>query len=103
MRLKVFLFGLLLLLTSGELCAQRQRRAIPAVNAGRTLTVLTEPNAPNAVVWLDEIRRGATDAAGRLAALKVSAGAHTLRVRAAGFKEITSPVTAVSRGEIKVL
>ncbi len=86
----------------GDVWAQRQRKVTSAGNAGRTLTVLTEPSAPNAIVWLDEIRRGATDAAGRLAALKISAGAHILRVRAAGFKEITSPVTAVSRGEIKV-
>jgi len=66
------------------------------------LTVLTEPNAPNAVVWLDEIRRGATDNDGKLSQIKVSSGAHTLRVRAAGFKESSVAVTALQRGEIKV-
>ncbi|MDQ2920558.1 MAG: tetratricopeptide repeat protein, partial [Acidobacteriota bacterium] len=77
---------------------QRPRTASPP-NTGRTLAILTEPNA---IVWLDEIRRGATDAGGKLMVLRVSPGAHTLRVRANGFKEVTMPVTAVQRGEIKV-
>lgn len=99
MKLRSYLLGLLLVLLSGNVCAQRQRQVTPAANAGRTLTVLTEPNA---IVWLDEIRRGATDASGKLAALKVSSGAHTLRVRAAGFKEITMPLANAQRGEIRV-
>src|ERR1700752_430073 len=64
--------------------------------AGRTLTVMTEPAA---IVWLDEIRRGTTDESGKLIVAKVAAGAHELRVRANGFKEITMPVTAATRGE----
>ena len=99
MRLKVFLSGLLLLLASGELCAQRQRRVSAAGAAGRTLTVRTEPNA---VVWLDEIRRGITDTGGRLGEIKLSSGAHSLRVRANGFKEVTMPIPAAQRGEVKV-
>jgi hypothetical protein len=43
--------------------------------------------APNAIIWIDEIRRGQTDASGNLEIKKVSAGGHTLRVRATGFKE----------------
>ena len=46
---------------------------------------------PNAVIWLDEVRRGVTDAGGDLTVKKVSAGRHTLRVRAAGFKEKSIP------------
>lgn len=65
----------------------------------RTLTVVTEPAA---IVWLDEVRRGATDQSGKLALEKVTAGAHTLRVRANGFKEVTMPVAANARGEIAV-
>jgi tetratricopeptide (TPR) repeat protein len=76
-----------------------QRKPIPAANSGRTLTILTEPNA---IVWLDEIRRGATDAGGKLALAKVSPGAHSLRVRATGFKELTMPVPPTQRGEIRV-
>jgi Flp pilus assembly protein TadD len=74
-----------------------QRRTPDA--AVRTLTVATEAGA---IVWLDEIRRGATDKTGRLLLVKVPSGAHNLRVRANGFKEATLPVTPSARGEIKV-
>src|SRR5207302_1076123 len=76
----------------------RTRRSAPAASA-RTLTIVTEPGA---IVWLDEIRRGVTNVAGKLAVTKVSGGAHALRVRANGFKEATMPVAAAARGEIKV-
>jgi tetratricopeptide (TPR) repeat protein len=74
-------------------------RTVPPPNTARTLTILTEPNA---IVWIDEIRRGTTDGGGRLIQVKVSAGAHNLRVRANGFKESSVPVTAAQRGEIRV-
>lgn len=51
------------------------------------LTITTEPNA---IVWIDEIRRGTTDASGKLALTKISAGRHTVRIRANGFKETTA-------------
>ena len=53
------------------------------------LTITTEPNA---IIWLDEIRRGTTDASGKLALGKVVSGRHTLRVRANGFKEVIVPL-----------
>jgi len=53
------------------------------------LTITTEPNA---IVWIDEIRRGTTDASGKLALIKISPGRHTVRVRANGFKEATAPL-----------
>src|SRR5215204_396068 len=53
-------------------------------------TVLTITTEPNAIVWIDEIRRGTTDASGKLALAKVSPGRHTIRVRANGFKETTA-------------
>ncbi|HEY0365840.1 MAG TPA: tetratricopeptide repeat protein, partial [Pyrinomonadaceae bacterium] len=52
-----------------------------------SLTITTEPNA---IVWIDEIRRGTTDASGKLMLTKVSAGRHSVRVRANGFKETTA-------------
>ena len=76
----------------------RTRRSAPATSA-RTLTIITEPGA---IVWLDEIRRGVTDAGGRLMLPKVTSSAHSLRVRANGFKEATMPIAAAARGEIKV-
>ena len=58
------------------------------------LTITTEPNA---VVWIDEIRRGTTDASGKLAIRNVSNRRHTIRVRAQGFKESTTPLLAGRR------
>lgn len=74
-------------------------RAVSPVSSGRILTVVTQPNA---TVWLDEVRRGKTDESGKLLVSKVSSGAHTLRVRANGFKEATMPVAPSARGEIRV-
>ena len=68
--------------------ASAQRATAPA------LTISTEPKA---IVWLDEIRRGTTDAAGKLALAKVNPGRRTLRVRANGFKEATIPLVAGRR------
>ena len=51
------------------------------------LTITTEPNA---IVWIDEVRRGTTDASGKLVLTKVSPGRHTVRVRANNFKEATA-------------
>jgi tetratricopeptide (TPR) repeat protein len=95
---RIFTATLLLFLGGFVVMAQR-RGDLTASASGRTLTVVTEPKA---VVWLDEIRRGNTDNSGRLVVAKVSAGTHTLRVRASGFKEATLPITAAARGEIKV-
>ena len=61
--------------------------------SSRSLTITTESNA---VIWIDEIRRGVTDASGRIE-LKTAAGRHTLRVRAMGFKEVTLPLVAGRR------
>jgi len=51
------------------------------------LTITTEPNA---IVWIDEVRRGTTDASGKLVLTKLSPGRHTVRVRANQFKEATA-------------
>jgi hypothetical protein len=78
---------------------QRRTTTTPSANSSRTLIIETEPNS---VVWIDDIRRGNTDAAGALTQVGVSSGAHTLRVRASGFKESSTPVAATQRGEIRV-
>ena len=54
------------------------------VTAQTPLIITTEPNA---IIWIDEIRRGTTDDTGKLSLTKVSPGRHTVRVRASGFKE----------------
>ena len=92
MKASTFFIVLLLALTTIHSLAQK-------ASATRTLNIVSEPNA---VVWIDEIRRGVTDSGGRLADLKINAGAHSLRVRADGFKQVTMSVPATQRGELKV-
>ena len=59
-----------------------------------SLTITTEPNA---IVWIDDVRRGVTDASGRLELKKIAAGRHVLRVRAAGFHEVSLSLLAGKR------
>src|SRR5689334_3008941 len=68
--------------------------AVPATYGQAALTITSEPNA---VVWIDEIRRGTTDASGKLIVNKVSAGRHSVRVRANGFKETVTPLLSGHR------
>jgi len=102
MKLRIGLAGFLLTICGNLTDAQRPRKVTQAANnasSARTLIVVAEPNA---IVWLDEIRRGTTDQAGKLALSRISSGQHSLRVRAAGFKEMTVPVLAAQQGEISV-
>jgi cytochrome c-type biogenesis protein CcmH/NrfG len=73
--------------------------AASAQTSFRTITVSTEPNS---VIWLDDVRYGTADAAGRFTIKTVPPGTHRLRVRANGFKETTKPITAVQKGDITV-
>ncbi len=70
-----------------------------AANQTRSLIVSTEPKA---IVWLDDVRYGMTDDSGKLTLKPIPVGAHKLRVRADGFKEVTQPVTAAQKGDVKV-
>jgi len=80
-----FLVALALTLFFSPASAQRRAATKSAApSSAATVTITTEPNA---VIWIDEIRRGQTNASGKLEIKKVSAGGHTLRVRATGFKE----------------
>jgi tetratricopeptide (TPR) repeat protein len=62
------------------------------------LAISTEPGA---VVWVDEVRRGAADAEGKLS-LKLTPGRHALRVRAKGFAERTLALLPTQRGAVSV-
>ena len=84
-------FAVTSLISSNATSAQRTPRPATPVPA---LTITSEPNA---IIWLDEIRRGTTDATGKLALTKVAPGRHSLRVRANGFKETTVPLLAGKR------
>lgn len=76
-----------------------QPARLTAAAGFRTITVMTEPGS---IVWIDGIRFGKTDGTGKLEITTVSAGAHTLRVRADGFKERSQPLTSVQKGEVRV-
>lgn len=79
--------------------ARTQPRPAATTTAGpRTVTVVTEPNA---VVWVDDVRRGVTNESGQLE-LKVGAGRRALRVRAAGFGERALALLPAQRGRVEV-
>jgi tetratricopeptide (TPR) repeat protein len=102
MKLLLCLVIILSAISGNAEAAQRPRKVTLPVsdnNSGRSLLIVTEPGA---LVWLDEIRRGTTDQTGKLTLAKVSAGQHTLRVRAIGFKEVALPVLPAQRGEVRV-
>jgi tetratricopeptide (TPR) repeat protein len=82
----VFVTGVLFLVAANALT---QRLAAAAQVRLASITITTEPNA---VVWIDEIRRGVTDASGKLELKNVSGARHTVRVRAIGFKESNVPL-----------
>lgn len=65
----------------------------------RTITIVTEPHA---IVWIDDIKRGVTDADGKLTVKPVPPGNRKMRVRADGFTEVSTTLKAVQKGEIKV-
>lgn len=66
----------------------------------RSITVSAEPDA---TVWIDGVNYGETNKAGTLRITSVAAGAHTLKVRADGFKEKSQPLTAIQKGTVKIL
>jgi Flp pilus assembly protein TadD len=68
-------------------------------SSARTISVSTQANA---AVWVDELRRGTTDASGKLQ-LKLAPGRHTLRVRAVGFTERTLALLPTQRGAVSVV
>lgn len=52
----------------------------------RTVTVITQPGAS---VWIDDVKKGQTDEAGKLSMKFVAPGVRKLRVRAFGYREVT--------------
>ncbi|QQS32254.1 MAG: tetratricopeptide repeat protein [Acidobacteriota bacterium] len=92
------LLAFLVLLIAASAAAAQAKRAEPAPNF-RNITIITEPRA---VIWLDGVRFGRTNESGKLEIKTVSTGAHKLRIRADGFRESNTNITAVQRGEIRV-
>ncbi|HYY95084.1 MAG TPA: tetratricopeptide repeat protein [Pyrinomonadaceae bacterium] len=79
--------------------AQASPGASSPASSARTISVSTQPAA---AVWVDEVRRGTTDAGGKLQ-LKLAPGRHTLRVRAVGFTERTLALLPTQRGALSVV
>lgn len=75
------------------------RKPVSTPSQFRAVTIVTEPRT---IVWIDGVRYGRTGTDGRLEIETVSSGAHTLRLRADGFKERSQPLTAAQKGEIAV-
>lgn len=70
-----------------------------AAQATRTITVITEPKA---IVWLDGLKRGTTNADGKLFIKSVTAGKHVLRVRADGYREVSQNLLPAQKGDVKI-
>lgn len=73
--------------------------AVSAQTAARTIIFISEPNA---AVWIDDVKYGATGESGKLIVQNVSAAAKRLRVRANGFKEVSQTLTAAQKGDVKI-
>jgi tetratricopeptide (TPR) repeat protein len=97
MRLRFYLLVFCLIFAVGAVSAQKGKAAAQA--ASRSITLITQPNA---TVWLRGVNYGTTDESGKLLIRLIPAGAHELRVRADGFKEVTQNLTAAQKGEVKI-
>jgi Flp pilus assembly protein TadD len=82
--------------------AQTRGAKRPAATTKSSSGVVNISTQPGAFVWVDEVRRGATDAEGKLS-LKLTPGRHTLRVRAKGFAERTLALLPTQRGALSVV
>jgi len=70
--------------------------------SGTQFRSITVSAVPSAKVWIDGVYYGKTNASGSLTIMTVATGAHTLRLRADGYKERSQPLAATQRGEVKV-
>lgn len=104
---------LLLTLCAVALCvsdASAQRRKPSTTTAKPSTKTAAKPSTavlnistqPGALVWVDEVQRGAADAEGKLS-LKLTPGRHALRVRAKGFAERTLALLPTQRGALSVV
>jgi tetratricopeptide (TPR) repeat protein len=73
--------------------------AVAQKSSFRSLTVITEPNA---TVWIDDVSYGKTDDGGKLAIRTFPGGTHKIRVRAAGFKELSQNLLPTQTGDLKI-
>lgn len=87
------------LLVSVAACSPGWAQQNPTPAAPATLVIQT---APQTIIWVDALRYGAVPARGELTIKNLRAGAHTMRARLKGKREITQPIT-LALGEQKTL
>lgn len=103
--LQIFYMAVLLialLFSATQAPAQKRKRPGSAVASSTSTKSITVHTEAHATLWLDEVRRGVTDDEGTLVLEKVSAGRHTLRVRANGFTERQLALLPAQRGQVEV-
>jgi tetratricopeptide (TPR) repeat protein len=93
-RRRLVLLVVICLTASAGILAQA-RRSTPL----RSITVVTEPAS---TVWIDGVRYGVTDDKGRLVISPVLPGVRTIRVRSAGYAEVSKSLPAASRGNVVI-
>lgn len=70
--------------------------------AGTTLRTITFVTQPDAVIWIDDVRFGKADKGGMLMVKTISPGAHQLRIRADGFKQVEQAIKPTQNGELRI-
>src|SRR5687767_4020209 len=85
------LLGLLVLALAASAAGQAVR--------ARSLIVKTKPKA---IVWLNGVRYGTTDAEGKLEIKNAPTGRQTVKVRADGFKETSKAILPAQTGNVEI-
>lgn len=98
-RLLAFVLMLSAFLLFSNSAPGQRRNTTPASSQVRSVTVVSEPNA---VVWIDGVRYGITDSAGKLAVRNLASRSHVVRVRADGFKEVSKTFPATHKTDYAV-
>ena len=78
--------------------------ALAATTAGQTVRArsLTIKSEPKAIVWLNGVRYGTTDAEGKLEIKNSPTGRQMVKVRADGFKETSKAILPAQTGNVDI-
>jgi tetratricopeptide (TPR) repeat protein len=88
---KIFVISIFVAILSASIFSQ--------VAKTKVITVSTEPNTK---IWVNDVKRGVTDASGKFL-IKLTLGKNILRLRASGFKEVSQPILPTQTGTLKVI
>ncbi len=97
--LMFFCFGIISFSTLPAPAQTKKNSPPAAASQPRTITIITEPKT---IVWLDDVKRGETDETGKLVIKFALPGTRKLRVRAAGYKEISQNLPPTQKGDVKI-